>query len=154
MKRIILLIGTILIVYISSTLTHASLLVSTSGFGTSIQKSTTYISPLDTLDRLRFIRLSLEHQSIQSFREQATLLDPSKVQPALLEEIEFRISNDEFQPQDQRYDLRFRPTNPLIRKKTEKLYQNRKLQLQADASKALEEEVLERYELIINWVAT
>ena len=154
MKRIILLIGTILIVYISSTLTHASLLVSTSGFGTSIQKSTTYISPLDTLDRLRFIRLSLEHQSIQSFREQATLLDPSKVQPALLEEIEFRISNDEFQPQDQRYDLRFRPTNPLIRKKTEELYQNRKLQLQADASKALEEEVLERYELIINWIET
>ena len=154
MKRIILLIGTILFVYISSTLTHASLLVSTSGFGTSIQKSTTYISPLDTLDRLRFIRLSLEHQSIQSFRERATLLDPSKAQPALVEEIEFRVSNDEFQPQDQRYDLRFRPTNPLIRKKTEKLYQNRKLQLQADASKALEEEVLERYELIITWIET
>jgi hypothetical protein len=127
MKRIILLIGTILIVYISSTLTHASLLVSTSGFGTSIQKSTTYISPLDTLDRLRFIRLSLEHQSIQSFREQATLLDPSKVQPALLEEIEFRISNDEFQPQDQRYDLRFRPTNPLIRKKTEEALSKQKI---------------------------
>ena len=154
MKRIILLIGTILIVYISSTLIHASLLVSTSGFGTSIQKSTTYISPLDTLDRLRFIRLSLEHQSIQTFQAQATLLNPSKARPALVEEIEFRVSNDEFQLQDQRYDLRFRPTNPLIRKKTEKLYQNRKLQLQADASKALEEEVLERYELIINWVAT
>ena len=154
MKRIILLIGTILIVYISSTLTHASLLVSTSGFGTSIHKPITRISPSDTLDRLRFIRFSLEHQSIQTFQEQATLLNPSKAGPALLEEIEFRISNDEFQPQGQRYDLRFRPTNPLIRKKTEKLYQNRKLQLQADASKALEEEVLERYELIINWVAT
>jgi hypothetical protein len=154
MKRIILLIGTILFVYISSTLTHASLLVSTSGFGTSIQKPTTHISPLDTLDRLRFIRLSLEHQSIQTFQAQATLLNPSKARPALVEEIEFRISNDEFQPQDQRYDLRFRPTNPLIRKKTEELYQNRKLQLQADASKALEEEVLERYELIINWIET
>ncbi len=154
MKRIILLIGTILFVYISSTLAHASPVISTSGFGTSIQKPTTHISPLDTLDRLRFIRLSLEHQSIQSFRERATLLDPSKAQPALVEEIEFRVSNDEFQPQDQRYDLRFRPTNPLIRKKTEELYQNRKLQLQADASKALEEEVLERYELIINWIET
>jgi hypothetical protein len=154
MKRIILLIGTILFVYISSTLAHASPVISTSGFGTSIQKPTTHISPLDTLDRLRFIRLSLEHQSIQTFQEQATLLNPSKARPALVEEIEFRVSNDEFQPQDQRYDLRFRPTNPLIRKKTEELYQNRKLQLQADASKALEEEVLERYELIINWIET
>ena len=154
MKRIILLIGTILFVYISSSLAPASLLVSASGFGTSIQKPTTHISPLDTLDRLRFIRLSLEHQSIQTFQAQATLLNPSKARPALVEEIEFRVSNDEFQPQDQRYDLRFRPTNPLIRKKTVELYQNRKLQLQADASKALEEEVLERYELIINWIET
>ena len=84
MKRIILLIGTILFVYISSTLTHASLLVSTSGFGTSIQKPTSHISPLDTLDRLRFIRLSLEHQSIQTFQAQATLLNPSKARPALV----------------------------------------------------------------------
>jgi len=154
MKRIILLIGSILFTYISSSLAHASLKVSIVEFGTSIQKPTTHISPSDTLDRLRFIRLSLEHQSIQTFQEQATLLNPSKARQALMEEIEFRISNDEFQPQDQRYDLRFQPTNPLIRKKTVELYKNRKLQLQADASKALEEEVLERYELIINWIET
>ena len=154
MKRIILLIGTVLFAYCSSILAYSSLIVSTSGFGSFIQKPTTHISSSDTLDRLQFIRLSLEHQSIQTFQEQATLLNPSKARPALVEEIEFRVSNDEFQPQDQRYDLRFRPTNPLIRKKTEELYQNRKLQLQADASKALEEEVLERYELIINWIET
>ena len=154
MKCIILLIGTVLFGHSSSTLAYTSLIVSTSGFGTSIHKPITRISPSDTLDRLRFIRFSLEHQSIQTFQEQATLLNPSKARPALLEEIEFRISNDEFQPQGQRYDLRFRPTNPLIRKKTEKLYQNRKLQLQVDASKALEEEVFERYELIINWIET
>ncbi len=152
MKHIILLIGTVLFGHCSSTLAYTSLIVSTSGFGTSIQKPTTHISPSDTLDRLRFIRFSLEYQSIQTFQEQATLLNPSKARPALLEEIEFRISNDEFQPQDQRFDLRFRPTNPIIRKKTEELYQNRKLQLQVDASKALEEEVFERYELIINWI--
>lgn len=154
MKCIILLIGTVLFGHSSSTLAYTSLIVSTSGFGTSIHKPITRISPSDTLDRLRFIRFSLEHQSIQTFQEQATLLNPSKARPALLEEIEFRISNDELQPQDQRYDLRFRPTNPLIRKRTEELYQNRKLQLQVDASKALEEEVFERYELIINWIET
>lgn len=154
MKRIILLIGTVLFAYCSSILAYSSLIVSTSGFGSFIQKPTTHISSSDTLDRLQFIRLSLEHQSIQTFQEQATLLNPSKARPALLEEIEFRISNDEFQPQDQRYDLRFQPTNPLIRKKTEELYKNRKLQLQVDATKALEEEVLERYELIINWIET
>ena len=154
MKCIILLIGTVLFGHSSSTLAYTSLIVSTSGFGTSIHKPITRISPSDTLDRLRFIRFSLEHQSIQTFQEQATLLNPSKARPALLEEIEFRISNDEFQPQGQRYDLRFRPTNPLIRKRTEELYQNRKLQLQVDASKALEEEVFERYELIINWIET
>jgi hypothetical protein len=154
MKCIILLIGPVLFGLCSSTLASTSPMVSTSVFGTPIQEQTTHISPLDTLDRLRFIRLSLEHQSIQTFQEQATLLNPSKARPALVEEIEFRVSNDEFEPQDQRYDLRFRPTNPLIRKKTEELYQNRKLQLQVDASKALEEEVLERYELIINWIET
>ncbi len=154
MKCIILLIGTVLFGHSSSTLAYTSLIVSTSGFGTSIHKPNTQISPSDTLDRLRFIRFSLVHQSIQTFQEQATLLNPSKARPALLEEIEFRISNDELQPQEQRYDLRFRPTNPLIRKRTEELYQNRKLQLQVDASKALEEEVFERYELIINWIET
>ena len=152
MKGVILLIGTILFLDISSTLAYTYEETSIYRFGTSIQTEDTHISSSDTLDRLEFIRLSLEYRSIQTIQEQVDLLDPSKARPAMLEEIEFRFSNDEFQPQDQRYDFRIRPTNPLIRKKTEELYQNRKLQLQADASKALEEEVFERYELIINWI--
>ena len=152
MKGVILLIGTILFLDISSTLAYTYEETSIYRFGTSIQTEDTHISSSDTLDRLEFIRLSLEYRSIQTIQEQVDLLDPSKARPPILEEIEFRFSNDEFQPQDQRYDFRIRPTNPLIRKKTEELYQNRKLQLQADASKALEEEVFERYELIINWI--
>ena len=152
MKGVILLIGTILFLDTSSILAHTYEEASIYRFVTSIQTEDNRISSSDTLDRLEFIRLSLEHQSIQTIQEQVDLLDPSKARPAMLEEIEFRFSNDEFQPQDQRYDFRIRPTNPLIRKKTEELYQNRKLQLQADASKALEEEVFERYELIINWI--
>ena len=89
---------------------------------------------------------------MQTLHDQINLLDPKKARPTVLEEIEFRVSNDEFQPQDQRYDLRFRPTNPLIRKKTEELYNIRKLQLRADASKELDQEILERYELIIAWL--
>lgn len=154
MKGIVLLIGSILLANSTPTLTHTPSNARVQTYGLSIQTEATRINPLDTLDRLRFIRLSLVHTSIQGIQEQAGLLDPSKARPAMLEEIEFRISNDEFQPQDQRYDLRFRPTNPLIRKRTEELYKNRKLQLQADASKALEEEVLERYELIIAWIET
>ena len=75
--------------------------------------------PIDTLDRLQFIRLSAEHIPIRSFQEQVNLLNPEKAQPAFIDEIQFRFSNDEFQPQDQRYDIRFRPTNPLVRKKQE-----------------------------------
>ena len=152
MKALVLLIGAFLIGAISTTHAHSYEELLTDSSYLPFNREANHINPLDTLDRLRFIRLSKEDRNVQTLQDQMILLDPEKARPAVLEEIEIRVSNDEFQPQDQRYDLRFRPTNPLIRKKTEELYNVRKLQLRADASKELDEEILERYELIIAWL--
>ena len=152
MKVLVLLIGAFLFGANSTTHAHSYEELLKHSFYLPFHREANHISPLDTLDRLQFIRLSKEDKNVQTLQDQIILLDPEKARPAVIEKIEFRVSNDEFQPQDQRYDLRFRPTNPLIRKKTEELYNVRKLQLRADASKELDEEILERYELIIAWL--
>ena len=152
MNVLVLLIGAFLFGANSTTHDHSYEELLTHSFYLPFHREANHTNPLDTLDRLRFIRLSKEDKNVQTLQDQINLLEPKKARPAVLEEIEFRVSNDEFQPQDQRYDLRFRPTNPLIRKKTEELFNIRKLQLRADASKDLDEEILERYELIIAWL--
>lgn len=152
MKVLVLLIGAFLFGANSTTHANSYEELLTHSFYLPFYREANHTNPLDTLDRLRFIRLSKEDKNVQTLQDQINLLEPKKARPTVLEEIEFRVSNDEFQPQDQRYDLRFRPTNPLIRKKTEELYNIRKLQLRADASRELGEEILERYELIIAWL--
>ena len=152
MKVLVLLIGAFLFGANSTTHANSYEELLTHSFYLPFYREANHTNPLDTLDRLRFIRLSKEDKNVQTLQDQINLLEPKKARPTVLEEIEFRVSNDEFQPQDQRYDLRFRPTNPLIRKKTEELYNIRKLQLRADASRELDEEILERYELIIAWL--
>ena len=152
MKVLVLLIGAFLFGANSTTHANSYEELLTHSFYLPFYREANHTNPLDTLDRLRFIRLSKEDKNVQTLQDQINLLEPKKARPTVLEEIEFRVSNDEFQPQDQRYDLRFRPTNPLIRKKTEELYNIRKLQLRADASRELGGEILERYELIIAWL--
>ena len=75
MKGVILLIGTILFLDTSSILAHTYEEASIYRFVTSIQTEDNRISSSDTLDRLEFIRLSLEHQSIQTIQEQVDLLE-------------------------------------------------------------------------------
>lgn len=154
MRGILLLLLTILFENIDTTAMHVQAFDRISKNGEPILMLDLNNGPIDTLDRLQFIRLSFDYIPIRSFQEQVNLLKPEEAQPAVIDEIQFRFSNDEFQPQDQRYDIRFRPTNPLVRKKTKELYQNRKLQLQTDAARAIDKEIFERYELIISWIET
>ena len=154
MRGILLLLLTILFENIDTTAMHVQAFDRIGKNGEPILMLDLNNGPIDTLDRLQFIRLSLDYIPIRSFQEQVNLLKPEEAQPAVIDEIQFRFSNDEFQPQDQRYDIRFRPTNPLVRKKTKELYQNRKLQLQTDAARAIDKEIFERYELIISWIET
>ena len=121
MRGILLLLLTILFENIDTTAMHFQAFDRISKNGEPILMLDLNNGPIDTLDRLQFIRLSFDYIPIRSFQEQVNLLKPEEAQPAVIDEIQFRFSNDEFQPQDQRYDIRFRPTNPLDRKKTKEL---------------------------------
>ena len=112
MKVLVLLIGAFLFGANSTTQANSYEELLTHSFYLPFYREANHTNPLDTLDRLRFIRLSKEDKNVQTLQDQINLLEPKKARPTVLEEIEFRVSNDEFQPQDQRYDLRFRPTNP------------------------------------------
>ena len=115
MRGILLLLLTILFENIDTTAMHVQAFDRISKNGEPILMLDLNNGPIDTLDRLQFIRLSLDYIPIRSFQEQVNLLKPEEAQPAVIDEIQFRFSNDEFQPQDQRYDIRFRPTNTLVR---------------------------------------
>lgn len=108
--------------------------------------------PHGTLSRIDFIMGSSLQGEVMNIMEQAELIQPEKSAPSLIDELEFRLSNDELDARDQRYDFRLRPNNPTLRNRTKELYDLRKKQLQADAELALSDEILIRYELILDWL--
>ncbi|NBW70030.1 MAG: hypothetical protein EBR32_01270 [Bacteroidetes bacterium] len=104
------------------------------------------------ISRIDFIKASRSDVNVMSKMSQSDLINPDKSAPSLIDELEFRLSNDELAPKDQRYDFRLRPNNPALRNRTKELYSIRKKQLQADAELDFSDEVFIRYEIIIDWL--
>ncbi len=101
-----------------------------------------------------FLLTAFEDPNLIEYQNQIKFLEPRNYRIPFGDEIEFRYGNDERTLSDSRYQLRFRPSNPWKIRRNNALFNARKEAISMRQSLEFKEALLNRYVLILEYLAT
>lgn len=98
-----------------------------------------------------FLLTAFEDISINEFDSQLDYITKSNTRIPVVDEVEVRMSNDERTYKDARYQLRLRPSNPWRIRRNNALFNARKEELSAEKRLLYKENLMDRYELALDY---
>lgn len=92
-----------------------------------------------------------EELGVLTYQEQLNYLNGKPYKLAPLRRVQFRTENDQLAEEQQEYALRIHPSNPWLVKRNNTLFESQKSILDLEATIAYKEELVKRYEDIIDY---
>lgn len=92
-----------------------------------------------------------EELGVLTYQEQLNYLNDKPYKLAPLRRVQFRTENDQLAQEQQEYALRIHPSNPWLVKRNNTLFESQKSILDLEATIAYKEELVKRYEDIIDY---
>ncbi|MCR9250103.1 MAG: TolC family protein [bacterium] len=92
-----------------------------------------------------------EELGVLTYQEQLNYLNDKPYKLAPLRRVQFRTENDQLAEEQQEYALRIHPSNPWLVKRNNTLFESQKSILDLEANIAYKEELVKRYEDIIDY---
>lgn len=98
-----------------------------------------------------FLLTAFESGNLSTYQSQINFLRPGNYRIPIVDELELRMSNDEQTLDDVRYQVRVRPSNPWKIRRNNALFVATKAQLSFRETLQVKENLLDRYELAIEY---
>ena len=98
-----------------------------------------------------FLLTAYEDVTLNQFDSQMNFITPRNIRIPVIDEVEIRMSNDERTYEDLRYQLRLRPANPWAIRRNNALFNARKEELSAEKQLQYKENLINRYELVLEY---
>lgn len=98
-----------------------------------------------------FLLTAFEDVSIHELDSQLDYITKKNTRIPVVDEVEVRMSNDERTYEDARYQLRLRPSNPWRIRRNNALFNARKEELSAEKRLLYKKNLMERYELALDY---
>lgn len=99
-----------------------------------------------------FLLSSYQDSELKSARDQLQYLETRPYRLSPVRRLEFRTRSNQLDPDRQDYALRLNPASPWEMKRTSRYYEAFGSTLKSRESLALKEALLDRYELVIQWI--
>jgi len=99
-----------------------------------------------------FLLTAFEDINTQGYAASVDFLSPKSYRLPVIEDLEFRFSNNEFTQDDQRYALRFRPGNPWKIRRNKALFNATKKELSIRQQLQYHENMIFRYEVAAKYL--
>lgn len=99
-----------------------------------------------------FLLTAFEDRNLATYDDQINFLKPKRYRLPVIDELEFRISNDELTYDDLQYAIRLNPGNPWKIRRNNALFNATKKELSLRKQLEFKDNLFDRYELLLDFI--